>query len=239
MIWRRSFKQACIFASLGAMSLLSACSTVADKQYQDPYEKLNRQLHGFNEGIDAAILTPISKGYVAITPDPLEDGVSNFFDNLSYPTVVINQFLQGKVEDGFSGIGRIGVNSTLGVLGLFDVATGMGLPAKQEDFGQTFAKWGFGSGPYMVSPVLGGTTLRDGIGNIAAIFTNPGTWIGEAGASEGLFGGSVIDASAGLLEERALIQGDSYLFLRDGYMQRREFLINDGAVVEDDPFLDE
>lgn len=219
--------------------LLTGCSTVSDKQYLDPFENTNRGVHAFNEGFDEVVLTPVSKAYVAVTPDPVEKGVSNFFDNLGYPSVVLNQFLQGKVGDGFEGIGRFGINSTLGLFGLFDVATEMGLEAKQEDFGQTFAAWGFGSGPYVVSPFIGGTTLRDGIGNIATIFTNPGFWINESGAPLGLFAGATIDTSAQLLEERELVPGDSYLFLRDSYLQRRQFLIADGAVVEDDPFLDD
>ncbi|MEL6687594.1 MAG: VacJ family lipoprotein [Pseudomonadota bacterium] len=226
--------------ALVLMAVLStACSTVSAKQYTDPFENTNRSVHAFNEGFDDAILTPVSKAYVAVTPDPLEKGVSNFFDNLGYPSVVINQFLQGKVGEGFEGIGRFGINSTLGLFGLFDVASDLGLEAKQEDFGQTFAAWGFGSGPYVVSPLIGGTTVRDGIGGIATIFTNPGTWIGESGAALSLFAGATIDTSAQLLDERELIPGDSYLFLRDSYMQRRQFLIADGAVVEDDPFLDD
>lgn len=218
---------------------LGGCSTVEGLQYQDPFENTNRSIHGFNEGFDEAVLVPVSKAYVALTPDPVEKGVSNFFDNLGYPSVVINQLLQGKIGDAIEGVGRFGINSTVGVLGLFDVATDMGLEAKQEDFGQTFAAWGFGSGPYMVTPVLGGTTLRDGIGDIATIFTNPGFWINESGAPIGLFAGASIDTSARLLDERELIKGDSYLFLRDSYLQRRQFLIDDGAVVEDDPFLDD
>lgn len=226
--------------ALAVMALLfTACSTVSDKQYIDPFENTNRSIHAFNEGFDEVALTPLSKAYVAVTPDPVERSVSNFFDNLGYPSVVLNQFLQGKVEDGFEGIVRFGMNSTVGFFGLFDVATKAGLEAKQEDFGQTFAAWGLGSGPYVVSPLIGGTTLRDGIGNIATIFTNPGFWINESGAPLGLFAGATIDTSAQLLEERELIPGDSYLFLRDSYLQRRQFLITDGAVVEDDPFLDD
>ena len=109
--------------------LLTGCSTVSDKQYLDPFENTNRGVHAFNEGFDEVVLTPVSKAYVAVTPDPVEKGVSNFFDNLGYPSVVLNQFLQGKVGDGFEGIGRFGINSTLGLFGLFDVATEMGLEA--------------------------------------------------------------------------------------------------------------
>lgn len=227
-------------AMLAAVTLMTTgCSTLSEAQYQDPFERTNRAVHGFNEGLDKAVLTPVTKGYLAITPDPIEKGVSNFFDNIGYPSIVVNQFLQGKVGDGLEGVGRIGVNSTLGVLGVFDVATDMGLEAKKEDFGQTFAKWGFGSGPYLVSPLMGGSTLRDGIGRTVTIVTNPGIWINEAGTPMALFAGTTLDTSARLLDERELIQGDSYLFLRDGYMQRRQFLISDGAVVEDDPFLDD
>lgn len=223
-----------------AMALCAGgCSTIGEMQYQDPFESTNRDIHAFNEGVDKALLTPVSKAYVAVTPDPVEKGVSNFFDNLDYPSVVLNQLLQGKIGDGIEGLGRFGVNSTLGIFGLFDVATDMGLEAKEEDFGQTFEAWGFGSGPYVVAPVVGGTTLRQGIGNVAHIFTNPGFWINETGAPLGLFAADTIDTSARLLDERELVKGDSYLFIRDSYLQRRQFLITDGKIVEDDPFLDD
>jgi phospholipid-binding lipoprotein MlaA len=212
---------------------------MAEKQYQDPYEGFNRQVYSFNEGLDKVILKPVAQGYTAVAPEPVEQGVGNFFDNLAYPTTIINQFLQGKVGDGFTGLARFGFNSTLGIAGIFDVATGMGLERQREDFGQTFAKWGFGSGPYIVVPVMGGMTLRDGIGNVAAIPTTPDYWLEDDDARLGLTVGRIIDTSASLLDERELITGDRYLFVRDTYMQRRQFQITDGAQTGDDPFLDE
>ncbi len=223
---------------LPGLLLLAGCSTLAEQQYQDPYEGLNRKIYNFNEGLDRAILNPVSRGYSHIAPDPVEKGVSNFFDNLFYPTVVLNQFLQGKIGDSFDGVFRFAINTTLGIGGLFDVASGLGLEAKEEDFGQTFAKWGFGSGPYIVVPVLGGFTLRDGFGGVAEIPTNP-VFLLEAEAQLALGVGSGIDESTQLLDARDLIKGDKYLFVRDAYVQRREFLINDGAIAEADPFLDE
>jgi len=220
--------------------LLTACATNPSQQYQDPFENINRQVYAFNEGVDKAILKPAGQAYAYVLPDVLQDGVSNFFDNLSYPNVVVNQFLQGKMLQGLAGLGRVGLNTTVGIGGIFDVATDVGLKAEQEDFGQTLATWGVGSGPYLTVPVLGGTTLRDGVGQIAALPLLPQNWVGNGGnLVVGLAAGSAVESSASLLEARKLVTGDRYLFVRDAYLQRRQFLVSDGVQEEEDPFLDD
>lgn len=224
-----------------AVAIMAAvsCSSVPEDQYQDPFEPLNRQVFRLNDGVDQVVIVPVTKVYTSITPDPVETGVSNFFDNLNEPVVATNQLLQGKPVASFESVGRFGINSTVGILGLFDVASAIGVEAGNEDFGQTFAKWGFGSGPYIVLPLFGGSTLREGIGRAAAAPASPVFWLEDDQARLAFQGGQFLDASGRLLEERDLIRGDRYLFVRDAYFQRREFLITDGKATEEDPFLDD
>ena len=220
--------------------LLTAFATNPNQQFQDPFEKANRQIYGFNQGLDEVILKPAGQAYAYVTPDIVEEGVGNFFDNLSYPNTVVNQFLQGKPDEGVVALGRLALNSTLGIGGIFDVASGMGLKADQEDFGQTLSAWGVGSGPYIVAPILGGSTLRDGVGQVAALPLLPQNWVGNGGNLViGLAAGGAVETSASLLEARKLVTGDKYLFTRDAYLQRRQFLISDGVQEEEDPFLDD
>lgn len=227
-----------VILTVAAVSL-AACSTAPEKQYQDPLEGVNRKIYGFNETVDKYVLKPVAQGYRFVTPNGVEDRVHNFFVNLFYPTVFVNSFLQGKHDEGFQGLNRFVFNSTLGLGGVHDVASEMGLKPREEDFGQTFAKWGFGSGPYIVVPILGGYTMRDGLGDVAAIPINPGYWVKDSDIKLGLMIGVTIDRSAQLLEARDLVTGDKYLFTRDSYLQRRRHLIADGEAQEEDPFLND
>ena len=224
---------------VAAFLALAACATAPEQQFQDPYEEWNRKAFAFNDELDKIIIRPVTEVYVNLTPAPVEQGISNGFSNLSEPTVAASQILQGKIGEGSDSIVRFLLNSTLGIAGLFDVATPMGLPGQEEDFGQTFAAWGFGSGPYLVMPGLGTFTMRDALGRTAAIPANPSFYLEDFEARLGLGALSAVDRSAQFLEQRDLIKGDRYLFVRDAYMQRRQFLISDGATTETDPFLDE
>lgn len=228
-----------VFLTVASVVLLAACSTAPEKQYQDPYENVNRKIYQFNEHLDRFILKPVAQGYKFITPKPVEQGVRNFFANLFYPTVFINAFLQGKADEGFEGLNRFVFNSTFGLGGLIDISKDMGLQPREEDFGQTFAKWGFGSGPFIMTPVFGAYTMRDGIGDIVAAPTNPGYWVESGDVKLGLLIGATVDRSAMFLDARDLVTGDKYLFVRDTYLQRRKHLIADGAYTDEDPFLDE
>jgi phospholipid-binding lipoprotein MlaA len=217
----------CVISSVG-------CATVENP---DPFEGMNRKVMVFNDGADRMVLKPLAKGYINVTSEPVRHSVSNFYDNFTYPITIINQFLQGKVRLGFSDLGRFLVNTTAGVLGLFDVGTKMGLDHHDEDFGQTFGVWGVDSGAYFVIPLWGPATTRSGVGDIASYFTNPAQLIEDDYIRYGLFAGWAIQTRASLLETEELIIGDRYLFIRDAFLQRREFLVNDGEI-ENDPFLD-
>jgi phospholipid-binding lipoprotein MlaA len=203
----------------------------------DPWEGFNRKIMAFNDAADRWVMKPVARGYTKVVPRPARRGVSNFFSNLLYPIVIVNQFLQGKFRDGVSDIGRFVVNTTVGLGGLLDPATAVGLPRNDEDFGQTFGKWGAGPGPYIVVPFLGPSTIRDGTGSLCSAALTPWRYSDEERVRYGATALYAIDARAGLLEAEELISGDRYSFLRDAYLQRREFLVQDGEVEDD--FMDE
>jgi phospholipid-binding lipoprotein MlaA len=213
-------------------SLLSACaSTNAPKA--DPLEGLNRATYAFNDAADRAVLKPVAEGYKKVTPDFVRSGVSNVFSNFADVAVSLNNFLQGKPKDGASDVSRFLVNSTLGVLGLFDVATPMGLEKHEEDFGQTLGKWGVGPGPYLVIPFMGPSTLRDAVGRGVDSRAGWGKQVDHVRTRNAATGAELINVRASLLgagetlDQAAL---DKYQFLRDAYLQRRLRMVNDGKV---------
>ena len=203
----------------------------------DPWIGINRGIWAFNDGLDRIILRPVARGYRAIMPDLVEEGISNFFDNLEVPGTAINQILQGKPGQMISDAGRFCVNTTIGVLGLFDVASGFGMPQHEEDFGQTMVVWGLPQGPYIMIPIRGPATVTHAGGMLVSGFTNPIRLIRDTSARNILWGFSFLDQRKRLLSAEVLISGDEYLFIRDAYLQRRDYLIHDG-VLEEDPFLD-
>ena len=208
----------------------------------DPYEGFNRSMYGFNMGLDKMILKPVADGYKFITPDFMQTGVTNFFNNLKGINVVLNDILQGKFEQSASDLGRFTTNSTIGLLGLFDVATPLGLSQNVEDFGQTLAVWGVDQGPYLVLPVLGPTTLRDGGGIVVDKAANPGTYFPGTGVLEGINERANAESALNFIDEAAL---DPYVFTRESFLQYRNNLINDGKTdvdsfdLEIDAALDE
>jgi len=204
----------------------------------DPLEPFNRKVQTFNDTVDRFTLKPVAKAYTYVFPDFFRQLVNNAFSNLAYPVVFVNQFLQGKVDKGFSDVARFVVNSTLGVAGLFDVAGPIGLPEHEEDFGQTFAVWGWENPPYLVAPFFGPTTLRDGIGEIAGLYTYPPFYIDDDTARWSMFGAAAVVERARRLEQEKLIVGDRYIFIRDAFLQRRQYLIEDGKE-QADPFLND
>jgi len=201
----------------------------------DPYEGFNRSMYGFNMGLDRYLLKPVADGYRFVTPDFMQTGVTNFFNNLKGINVVLNDLLQGKFEQGASDWGRFLANSTIGLLGLFDVATDMGLEANVEDFGQTLAVWGVGQGPYLVLPVLGPTTVRDGGAIIVDRAANPGTYVPGTGVLEGINDRANAEGALNFIDEAAL---DPYVFTRESFLQYRNNLINDGKGGADNLDLD-
>ena len=217
--------------------LLLACNGVAaadEAPNPDPWEGLNRKIYAFNDFADRYFMKPVAKGYRNVTPNFLQRSISNFFSNLSYPLVAMNQMLQGKFRLSASDTGRFIVNTTLGIGGLFDPATAAGLPSHEEDFGQTFAKWGIHSGPYLVLPFLGPSTVRDGTGSIVNFYAQPVRYlIDDETTRYSLTALNFIQIRASLLDTEQFLGGDRYVFLRDAYLQRRDYLIHDGQVKDD------
>jgi phospholipid-binding lipoprotein MlaA len=217
-------------ALLGA--LLSGCAGVPQRELPptpDPIEKVNRGIFAFNRGLDRYTLRPIAVGYKKVTPRLLRIAISNFFDNLQEPIHIVNNLLQGKFAKSGSETGRFLLNSTVGLGGLLDLASHSGWEDYEEDFGQTLAVWGLGSGPYVVVPFLGPYTLRDGFAAIDG-FGNALYWIDERSVRDKLIILYFIDIRMRFLDvdktlEEAL---DPYVFLRESYLQRRNYLIYDG-----------
>lgn len=218
-------------AGIAAVFLFSGCATVPVANPDDPWEGFNRNVHAFNETLDGWVLKPVATGYDALAPSPVRYGVANFFANLGEVWVGANNLLQGKPLDAASDLGRFVLNSTIGIGGLIDVASAMGLPRHQEDFGQTLAVWGVGSGPYVVLPVFGPRTLRDSGGLLFDIGSDPLVYVKPDEASWGLVSLRLIDQRAELLPaEKTLDQAalDKYDYLRSAYLQRRKHLVFDG-----------
>lgn len=220
---------------LPAITLLASCATTRPAppraEAYDPAESVNRHIYGFNRGLDRAVLKPAADAYTKVTPFPLRTAVANFFGNIGYLNVVLNDLLQGKVQQGFSDLGRIVVNSTFGILGTIDVATPMGLARHDEDFGQTLAVWGVREGAYLTLPLFGPNTVRDSPGLAVSSVTNLLFYVGTSGVTIPL---TVLNA----VDQRARASGafqfideasvDPYVFTREAYRQRRTFLIFDG-----------
>jgi|688.fasta_scaffold45130_5 phospholipid-binding lipoprotein MlaA len=215
--------------AIAAAGLLAGCATSGNPK--DPIEGFNRAMFAFNEGLDSAIVRPVAVGYEAVLPSPVRTGVTNFFGNIADLLIGVNNLLQGKVPEAFSDIGRVVINSTIGILGTFDVASDLGLEKHNEDFGQTFGRWGVGSGAYVVIPVFGPRTARDTVGLVLDVAADPLTHLGASDGRDVLRVLRAVNDRANLLpadkvvEEAAL---DKYSYIRDGYLQRRRNLIHDG-----------
>jgi len=223
-----------------AFIIIGGCATV-DPDFadpRDPWEGFNRAMYSFNDTLDRAIIKPLAQGYNAIVPSPVNKGVTNFFSNLADVTSAINNLLQFKVGRAFSDLGRVAVNTTIGIGGLFDVASNMDLPRYGEDFGQTLGTWGVASGPYIVLPIIGPSSGRDTVGVVVDWFTDPVTYVEDDTLRWSLRGLDLIDTRADLLNaSRVLDQAalDPYAFVRDAYLQRRRSEVHDGNPPEEPP----
>ncbi len=216
-------------AAAAALALGGCATTNADPR--DPFEGLNRGIYRFNDTFDRAITRPVATAYRDYVHQEIRDRVRNFFSNLADPFIGVNNILQGKFEDGVLDWARFAFNSTIGLLGVHDVATDMGYEKHNEDFGQTFGRWGAGPGPYLVLPFLGSSTVRDGLGTGLDFYADPLGEFRPYRLQYALWGlrftqvrADLLDASR-ILEEAAL---DKYVFQRDAYLQRRRSLIYDG-----------
>jgi phospholipid-binding lipoprotein MlaA len=226
--WNRGLK---VGAAGLCLVLTSACATDPFGDPRDPFEEVNRATYSFNELMDRMLFTPLAQGYNAVAPAPVNRGVTNFFNNLDDIGSAANNLLQLKVGRAISDVGRVAVNSTLGILGLFDVASNLNLPRYDEDFGQTLGVWGVDPGPYIVLPLIGPSTVRDGAGFAVDFFFDPVTYLEPESHRWYLWGLQVIDTRADLLSaSRVLGEAalDPYSFVRDAYLQRRENLVHDG-----------
>lgn len=213
----------------GLSMALMAAPVMAETE-QDPWEGFNRSMFTFNETLDQYAVKPLAQGYRYVTPDIAEKGVSNFFDNIGDVGNLANNLFQLKFEAAGKSFARLAFNSTFGLAGLIDVATPMGIAAHEEDFGQTLGYWGVGSGPYLVLPFFGPSTVRDGLAKPVDWVLDPVGEVDHVPTRNSLYGLRLVDTRARLLKAEQIISGDKYAFMRDAYLQRREYQINDGAV---------
>ena len=215
--------------ALAASVLTAGCATSGNTK--DPIEGFNRAMFAFNDGVDKVVIKPVAQGYEFVLPSPVRTGVANFFANIADVFIAVNNALQGKLPAAGSDIGRVVVNSTLGILGFIDVASDLGMEKHEEDFGQTFGRWGVGDGAYVVLPLFGPRTVRDSFGLVLDVTTDPVARIGNVPVRNSLLATRLISNRVALfpadkiVEEAAL---DRYSYIRDAYLQRRHSLIYDG-----------
>lgn len=232
------------FFAIFLLASLSFCPKGAFAGVEsDPWEGMNRSIFEFNEGLDKYVAKPVAQGYQAVTPQIVDTGITNFFSNLEDVLIVVNDIFQLKPLQAASDTARFVVNSTVGLLGFFDVASHIGLPKHNEDLGQTLGYWGVGEGPYLMLPLLGPSNLRDSFGLVGDSLSGLSyTDIASTGAqTAGLITLKNVDLRADLIASEGLITGERYTFLRSFYQQRRTYLVNDGASADDfeDDFDDE
>ena len=220
--------------AFAVLLLASGCATLppnAGQDPRDPWEKYNRNMFAFNDGFDEAITKPLAELYVKL-PQGMRTCLSNAFSNLRGPSTAINNFFQSKPVEALSDVGRFAVNTTVGIVGCFDVATGWGMEAHREDFGQTLGVWGFEPGPYLVMPIFGPSSVRDAIGIYGfEPFLDLNFYIDYPGIEYTVLGLRVVNERAELLPADRLVREaalDRYSFIRDGYLQRRRSLVYDG-----------
>jgi len=228
-----------LLATAFGLVIVAGCSSVPEAQRdpRDPWQAYNRGMFQFNTDFDNAFFKPTAKAYQAVTPEPLDRGITNFFNNVADLNSAVNNALQFKLSRAGTDVGRIAVNTTVGFAGFFDVASNMGLPSYKEDFGQTLGYWGLGPGPYFVMPILGPSSVRDTVGFAGDLVVDPFFSL----SSDQIYWSFVllraIDqradllAAGDILDEAAL---DRYAFVRDAYLQRRRSLVHDGNPPGDD-----
>ena len=225
-------KRICSVAFAAAvLGALPGCATTADNP-KDPYEGFNRAMFSVNEGIDV-VVKPVAQGYDAAAPLPVKVGLGNFFGNLWDVLTAVNNLLQGKGGEGVSDIGRVLVNSTIGIGGIFDVASEMGMDKHAEDFGQTLGKWGVDAGPHFYWPIIGPRTTRDTFGWVVDSYMDPLWYFEGVPLRNSLVGVRFVDLRASLLPTDKIVDEaafDKYTYIRDAYLQNRISEINDGNV---------
>lgn len=223
-------------AVMVAVAMLAGCATVTTPTKGDPFESYNRTMFTINDKIDQIALKPIAKGYVYVTPQPVRDSVTNFFGNIGDIYTAANNLVQLKIADGVSDIMRVVMNSIFGVAGLFDVASVAGLPKHTQDFGLTLGHYGVPAGPYVVLPLLGPSTVRDTAGTVVDYFGSVTSYVEPAWFRTTLFGVQLINTRANLLGAGDVLSGaalDKYSFVRNAYLQRRQYLLGGDSSASD------
>lgn len=237
-----------LLTSVAISMALSGCATTKGSDPNDVFHGWNQGTQSFNDDVDKAVLKPVAKGYIAVTNDTIDEGVTNFFSNLNDIGVTVNDLLQLKFLQGGMDLSRFVINTTAGVVGVFDVAKLVDLPKHDEDFGQTLGFWGVPAGPYLVLPFAGPSSPRDFVGLIGDALLNPLTYVsvfgGFAGAaaSGGANALDVTDTRAGLMSTEKVVNEGSvnrYDFIKNAYEQHREYLVHDGNPPNNDPDIDE
>jgi phospholipid-binding lipoprotein MlaA len=220
-----------------AAAVASSAAVPVRAQVSDPLEGVNRAIFQFNDAVDRAVVRPVAEGYVKIVPSLVRRGVTNVFGNISDAFSAVNNLLQGKREPLGNDLGRVLVNSTFGLGGIFDIAAEAGVEKYGEDFGQTLGYWGLGPGPYLVLPIFGPSDVRDAVGLGIQGYFDPVRFVEPESAMWGLTALRAIDTRAGLLGAEDLVSGaalDKYTFLRSAYLQRRKNQVYDGKPPKDE-----
>jgi phospholipid-binding lipoprotein MlaA len=215
---------------MGAVTFFSGCAATAPDP-RDPLEGINRATYKLNDALDKAVLKPVAQGYNAVLPQPVRNCVGNVFGNIGDLYTGVNNLLEGNAQDAATDVCRVAVNSTMGVLGCFDVASSGGLPKHKKDFGITLGVWGIGPGPYLVLPFFGPSDVRDGVGLVADLYADPIGYIYPVWQRNTIEVVRIIDTRASLLGAGNLLQGaalDEYVFVRDGWFTRRRSQIYNG-----------
>ena len=222
--------------AVAALVLASGCATGPNANPADPFEPLNRQVSRFNDTLDDAVLRPVATAYRQVLPSPVRSGVNNFFGNLSDVWSFANSVAQLKLQNSAETFMRVNVNTFFGLGGLLDVATETGLNRHNEDFGQTLGRWGVPSGPYLVLPLLGPSTVRDAAALILDIQGDPVNYINDIPVRNSLYFLRLVDIRSNLLRVSQLLGDaalDKYTFTRDAFLQRRRYEIHDGDLPDD------
>ncbi|HEU4441204.1 MAG TPA: VacJ family lipoprotein [Burkholderiales bacterium] len=218
---------------LGLLTALAGCaSTGEERDPRDPFEPFNRGVYRFNDKFDEYLAQPVARTYRKAVHQEIRSRVGNFFANIQDLFIGVNNFLQGKVQDGVNDWARFAFNSSFGLLGIHDVASEWGLEKHNEDFGQTFGRWGSPPGPYLVLPFLGSSTVRDGVGTALDYTASPASEIRPINLRNSLYGLYLVNTRADLLDASRLLEEaalDRYVFQRDAFLQRRRSLIYDGS----------
>lgn len=222
---------------LAGVMALSGCASFRTAAPGDPIEPINRGIYSFNSTFDHYLFKPIAKGYDFVVPGPIKTGVTNVFQNVSDVQSLVSDALQLKGAKFGDDLGRVMLNTTFGIAGIFDLATPMGIERGDEDIGQTLGYWGIGAGPYLVIPFLGPSSLRDAVGRYGDAQINPVSFVSSVPVRNSLTGLSVVDARVGLFPAEDLLNQaalDKYTFLRSAYLQRRQSLVLDGKRPKDE-----